>query len=160
MGLVYKVYNPENTPGKFFPYRAHDWGGTSMAIPHFAMTATPVMGDIWSNGHHTGIYIGKELYISARNDADHVFGVIAGAQKEHGIQIKVPSRGWLVPPLHAVMHSARRPRRALGGLIVVGGALIALGVGDVTGSASRIRRSTRTTSWATGSRHRGKSRCR
>ena len=55
------------------------------------------MGAIWSNGKHTGIYLGHyngfDLYISARDDGNGVFGLVS-VQQEHGIQIKhLPAGG-------------------------------------------------------------------
>ena len=60
-------------------------------IPHFVVVNTPQMCDVWSNGGHTGIYLGQhngvKLYISARDDGYGVYGVDS-VQHEHGIQIK------------------------------------------------------------------------
>jgi hypothetical protein len=88
-----------STPtGKYFPYRAGQWGDASLAIPHFTVVTSPLMGDVWSNGSHTGIYLGtysgKSLYISARDDSSGVFGLKDRLQFEHGIQIKyLPAGG-------------------------------------------------------------------
>jgi hypothetical protein len=91
LGLVFKVHASAEDKGKFFPYQAREWGNTSVNIPGFTVVAANLaMGDIWSNGHHTGIYLGtyngKKLYISARDDADGLFGTTV--QHAHGIQIK------------------------------------------------------------------------
>jgi hypothetical protein len=92
LGLVFRVHESEQTPGRYFPYRASEWGDASLSIPHFAVTSTPQMGDIWSNGSHTGIYLGeygtRRLYISARDDGNGVFGLEDQVQRQHGIQIK------------------------------------------------------------------------
>jgi hypothetical protein len=54
------------------------------------------MGDIWSNGSRTGIFLGsyqgKNLYISARDDGNGVF-TLEKVQQEHGIQIKYLTGG-------------------------------------------------------------------
>jgi outer membrane protein OmpA-like peptidoglycan-associated protein len=83
--------------GKYFPYRAKEWGNASFPIPHFQVVHNPKMGDIWADGSHTGIYLGtymgKRLSISARDDGDGVFGLKAEVQEEHGIQIKYLPEG-------------------------------------------------------------------
>jgi hypothetical protein len=90
--LVQRVYESEQQPGRFFPYQAKDWGNANLAIPHFGVVTRPDMGDIWSNGSHTGIYLGTytghRLYISARDDGSGVWGLNSEIQKAHGIQIK------------------------------------------------------------------------
>jgi hypothetical protein len=90
-GITFKVIESEEKPGQYFPYRAKDWGDTQKTIPHFVVVNNPKMGDIWSNGSHTGIYLGEyngvKLYISARDDGNGVYGVDS-VQHEHGIQIK------------------------------------------------------------------------
>ncbi|MCC6625959.1 MAG: hypothetical protein IT340_01030 [Chloroflexi bacterium] len=92
VGVVHKVYQSREQAGKWFPYRAADWGNLVRVIPHFQIVSQPVMGDIWSNGSHVGIflgeYAGKKIYISARDDGDGVFGLLGEAQHEEGIQIK------------------------------------------------------------------------
>ena len=90
-GITFKVYESEEKPGQYFPYRAKDWGDTQKTIPHFVIVNNPQMGDVWSNGGHTGIYLGEyngvKLYISARDNGDGVYG-LNSVQHEHGIQIK------------------------------------------------------------------------
>ena len=90
-GITFKVYESEEKPGQYFPYRAKDWGDTKKTIPHFVIVNNPQMGDVWSNGGHTGIYLGEyngvKLYISARDNGDGVYG-LNSVQHEHGIQIK------------------------------------------------------------------------
>ena len=90
-GITFKVIESKEKPGQYFPYRAKDWGDTQKTIPHFVVVNNPKMGDIWSNGSHTGIYLGEyngvKLYISARDDGNGVYGVDS-VQHEHGIQIK------------------------------------------------------------------------
>jgi hypothetical protein len=92
------VWEGERATGKYFTYRARQWGDAGVPIPKFTVVTAPQMGDIWSNGTHTGIYLGsyegKLLYISARDDGDGVFGLKAEIQREHGIQIKyLPAGG-------------------------------------------------------------------
>ena len=91
-GTVQRVYKSEEQHGRYFPYRAKDWGDTSKAIPLFPVVTSPQMGDVWSNGSHTGIYLGTyaghRLYISARDTGSGVWGLRSEIQKEHGIQIK------------------------------------------------------------------------
>jgi hypothetical protein len=90
-GITFPVIESEEEPGKYFPYQAKHWGDAKKTIPHFVVVNTPQMGDVWSNGGHTGIYLGQhngvKLYISARDDGDGVYGVDS-VQHEHGIQIK------------------------------------------------------------------------
>lgn len=91
-GLTFKQYQSDEQAGRYFPYRAEDWANTAKTIPHFIVdNIDPQMGDIWSNGHHTGIYLGQyngiKLYISARDDGVGVYGLPI-IQREHGIQIK------------------------------------------------------------------------
>lgn len=92
LGFVYRIHEAAQAKGKYFPYRAREWGDPGLTIPNFVPTTTPRMGDVWSNGSHTGIflgeYAGKKLYISARDDGNGVFGLKAQVQKEHGVQIK------------------------------------------------------------------------
>jgi hypothetical protein len=97
LGVIQRVHESEESPGKYFPYRANEWGNARLSIPHFTVTAAPQMGDIWSNGSHTGIYLGvyngKRLYISARDDGNGVYGLRDQVQREHGIQIKYMPEG-------------------------------------------------------------------
>lgn len=91
-GVTFKQYQSNEQEGKYFPYRAEDWANTAKTIPHFIVdNIDPQMGDVWSNGHHTGIYLGQyngiKLYISARDNGDGVYGLPI-IQREHGIQIK------------------------------------------------------------------------
>jgi hypothetical protein len=94
VGLVHEAQMAKsfNNFGKYYPYSAYLWSDTATTIPSFAITTSPKMGDIWSNGAHVGIYLGnynnRQVYISARNDAKGVFGADWGVQKDHGIQIK------------------------------------------------------------------------
>ncbi|HEX5978723.1 MAG TPA: hypothetical protein VFY68_15685, partial [Nitrososphaeraceae archaeon] len=78
-GVTFPVYESEEEPGKYFPYRAKDWGDTKKTIPHFVIVNNPQMGDVWSNGSHNGIYLGEyngvKLYISARDDGEGVYGL-------------------------------------------------------------------------------------
>jgi hypothetical protein len=89
--ITFPVIESEEQPGKYFPYQAKHWGDAKKTIPHFVVVNNPQMGDVWSNGGHTGIYLGKhngvKLYISARDDGNGVYGVDS-VQHEHGIQIK------------------------------------------------------------------------
>ena len=89
--LVFLVHEAAQAKGQYFPYRAGEWGDVNLVIPKFAIVQTPKMGDVWSNGSHTGIFLGeysgKKLYISARDDGDGVFG-LDKVQQEHGVQIK------------------------------------------------------------------------
>ena len=96
--VVHRVYESEEEAGRYFPYRAAEWGDKTKAIPHFPVVDDPRMGDVWSNGSHTGIYLGtyagKRLYVSARDDGDGVWGLHSEVQKPHGIQIKyLPAGG-------------------------------------------------------------------
>jgi outer membrane protein OmpA-like peptidoglycan-associated protein len=90
LGFVFKVYPASGQPGRFFPFRAHDWGDATTTIPHFPVVTSPVMGDILSTGKHVGIFLGsyggRTLYVSARDEAIGVFGT--DVQHAHGIQIK------------------------------------------------------------------------
>jgi outer membrane protein OmpA-like peptidoglycan-associated protein len=90
LGLVFKTYPAAAQPGRFFPFRARDWGDPKTVIPHFPVVASPVMGDIVSTGSHVGVFLGSygghNLYVSARDDPIGVFGT--GVQHAHGIQIK------------------------------------------------------------------------
>jgi outer membrane protein OmpA-like peptidoglycan-associated protein len=89
--VVHKAHESSDEPGRYFPYRAKEWGDTSVAVPHFRVVVDPQMGDIWSSGTHVGVYLGeyagKRLYISARDDGDGVFA-LDEVQQEHGLQIK------------------------------------------------------------------------
>lgn len=91
LGLVFK-HIPADTPGKFFPFQAREWHDSSVVIPHFPVTTSPVIGDVYATDTHSGIFVGeyagKQLYVSARDDAGGVFaeGTI---QREKGVQIKV-----------------------------------------------------------------------
>jgi hypothetical protein len=97
VGLIFKVYASQEAPGKFFPFRAADWGNPKTSIPHFSVVTTPARGDVWSSGTHVGIYLGeyagRALYVSARDDGNGVFGLQGELQKSHGVQIKVIARG-------------------------------------------------------------------
>jgi len=98
LSIVQKVHESEQEKGKYFPYRASEWGDASLVIPKFVVVSNPQMGDVWSDGHHTGIYLGqyagKTLYISARDDGRGVFGLKDKVQQEHGVQIKyLPAGG-------------------------------------------------------------------
>ena len=98
LDLVFKVHASKEQPGKFFPYQAKEWGDPGTVIPSFPVVDKPEMGDVWSNGSHTGIflgeYAGKKLYISARDRGDGVFGLRENVQREKGIQIKfLPDEG-------------------------------------------------------------------
>lgn len=92
LGLIFKVHESDQQRGKYFPYQANEWGNSGLNIPHFPVVSSRMMGDIWSNGRHMGIYLGeyagKKLYISARDDGSGVFGLREQLQREHGIQIK------------------------------------------------------------------------
>jgi outer membrane protein OmpA-like peptidoglycan-associated protein len=94
--VVHKVHESSDQPGRYFPYRAREWGDPSVTIPHFRVEVTPQMGDIWSSGTHVGIYLGeyagKKLYVSARDNGDGVFA-LDEVQKEHGLQIKYINPG-------------------------------------------------------------------
>ena len=91
VGTVHKVHESSDEPGRYFPYRASEWGDPSVRIPHFDIAANPQIGDIWSSGTHVGVYLGeyagKPLYISARDDGDGVFA-LGQVQQKHGVQIK------------------------------------------------------------------------
>jgi hypothetical protein len=103
LGLVHKAHEetewvasvPTGDPvkestGKYFPYQANQWGDEDVQIPSFRVVAGPEPGDIWSDGHHVGVYLGEyagiRLYVSARLDPNGVFGL--GLQQEEGVQIK------------------------------------------------------------------------
>jgi hypothetical protein len=90
-GITFPVIESEEEPGKYFPYQAKHWGDAKKTIPHFVVVNNPQMGDVWSNGGHTGIYLGQhngvKLYISARDDGSGVYG-LDSVQHKHGIQIK------------------------------------------------------------------------
>ena len=94
--IVHQAHESAQEKGKYFPYRASEWGDPKKTIPHFVVVGQPKMGDIWSTGTHVGIYlgtyIGKGLYISARDDGNGVFG-LQEAQEEHGVQIKYVKSG-------------------------------------------------------------------
>ncbi|TCO59436.1 OmpA family protein [Actinocrispum wychmicini] len=96
VGTVHKVYTSDEQAGKFFPNRAADWGDTAKVISNYPVVSSPALGDVWSNGHHVGIFLGNYngqlLYISARDDGDGVFG-LGKAQHAHGIQIKLMPAG-------------------------------------------------------------------
>jgi hypothetical protein len=91
VGTVHKVRESSDEPGRYFPYRAREWGDSGVKIPHFHVEASARIGDIWSSGTHVGVYLGeysgKALYISARDDGDGVFA-LDEVQQRHGIQIK------------------------------------------------------------------------
>ena len=95
-GITFPVIEAEQAPGKYFPYQAGHWGDTKKTIPHFVVVNNPQMGDVWSNGGHTGFYLGEhngiKLYISARSNSDGVYGVDS-VQHEDGIQIKQLEEG-------------------------------------------------------------------
>lgn len=93
-GLVFKVYQSTEEPGRWFPYRAADWHNSNVAIPAYAVVfAAARLGDIVATPTHVGIYLGKyndkHLYISARDVffSEEMFG-IGVVQHRHGIQIK------------------------------------------------------------------------
>jgi outer membrane protein OmpA-like peptidoglycan-associated protein len=92
VGSVHKVYASDEQEGKYFPHRAADWGDAGKQITGYPVVTDAKLGDVWSNGHHVGIFLGnyngKLLYISARDDGDGVFG-LEKAQHAHGIQIKL-----------------------------------------------------------------------
>jgi outer membrane protein OmpA-like peptidoglycan-associated protein len=95
--IVHRVYESDQQKGRYFPFRAKDWGNPDQKIPHFWVVSSPKLGDVWSNGSHTGIYLGtyegQRLYISARDNGDGVWGLESEIQKAHGIQIKVLEAG-------------------------------------------------------------------
>jgi hypothetical protein len=95
-GIVHRAHKSQEEKGKYFPYRASEWGDPKKTIPHFVVVSKPQMGDIWSIGTHIGIYLGeyagKGLYTSARDDGSGVFG-LEKEQKKHGIQIKYVKSG-------------------------------------------------------------------
>ena len=95
LGVFFLAIKSKEEPGKYFPHQAKEWGDVNSVISNFEVTQSPVMGDIWSNGSHTGIYLGrhdnKELYISARDDSSGIFGT--KLQKTHGVQIKFLPEG-------------------------------------------------------------------
>jgi hypothetical protein len=96
-GITFKEYQSEEQAGKYFPFRAADWANTAVTIPHFIVDNLDTqMGDIWSNGHHTGVYLGQyngiKLYISARDNGEGVYG-LPTIQREQGIQIKQLENG-------------------------------------------------------------------
>ena len=98
-GVTFKEYQSEEQAGKYFPFRAADWANTAVTIPYFIVNnVDPQMGDIWSNGHHTGVYLGQyngiKLYISARDNGEGVYGIPV-IQREHGIQVKQLENGGL-----------------------------------------------------------------
>jgi outer membrane protein OmpA-like peptidoglycan-associated protein len=97
VGTIQKVYASDNEEGKYFPHRAADWGDAGKAISNYPVVPDPKLGDVWSNGHHVGVFLGnyngKPLYISARDDGDGVFA-LDKAQHAHGVQIKlIPGGG-------------------------------------------------------------------
>jgi hypothetical protein len=96
VGTVHKAIPSEDEPGRFFPYRAKQWGDTAQVIPNYPVVPDPRLGDIWSNGSHVGVFLGEYngrlLYISARDDGDGVFG-LEKVQHEHGIQVKFMPKG-------------------------------------------------------------------
>ncbi|WNG28231.1 LysM peptidoglycan-binding domain-containing protein [Cystobacter fuscus] len=95
LGKIFLVHASKEEKGKYFPYQAKEWGNKNVDIPNFKVVTAPAMGDVWSNGTHTGIYLGeytgKKIYVSARDDLRGVFGLTM--QKAHGIQIKYLSDG-------------------------------------------------------------------
>lgn len=82
-------------PHAWFPYQAKEWGDSSFTIPNFPVVSSPVRGDILCTGGHVGIYLGhyagKDIYISARDDAVGLFA--QSEQFKHGIQIKYTKPG-------------------------------------------------------------------
>ncbi|WP_458743410.1 hypothetical protein [Candidatus Nitrosocosmicus sp. T] len=94
-GKEFNIYSPNSKDilniGKHKPYVAADWGNPKKPIEGFQITNNPIMGDIWSNGVHMGIYLGYYngigLYISAR-DVPIAPGITSGVQQEYGIHIK------------------------------------------------------------------------
>ena len=97
VGVIQKAHASQGQAGRYFPFQAKEWGNPSVSIPHFNVVTTAQMGDIWSNGSHTGIYLGtyngQPLYISARDDGAGVWGLSSQVQQKHGIQIKVLQPG-------------------------------------------------------------------
>jgi outer membrane protein OmpA-like peptidoglycan-associated protein len=97
VGTVHKVHESDRQEGRYFPYRAREWGNQGQTIEHYpVVTSNPQMGDVWSNGSHVGIFLGeyngKLLYISARDDGDGVFA-LRNTQHAHGVQIKLLPTG-------------------------------------------------------------------
>lgn len=96
VGVIHQVHESAEEPGRYFPYRAAEWGDPSVSIPHFPVVADPQIGDVWTSGPQVGIYLGEyagsKLYVSARDDGDGVFA-LDQVQKEHGIQIKYIAAG-------------------------------------------------------------------
>jgi hypothetical protein len=106
-GLIHKVTSSSDSPlspvsaepGKYFPYAAKAWSDKNIEIPQFRVVEEPLMGDIWSNGKHVGIYLGeygsKRLYISARDlwFWQSIYGESEELQKRHGIQITYMPKG-------------------------------------------------------------------
>ncbi|HLL52836.1 MAG TPA: TIGR02594 family protein, partial [Myxococcaceae bacterium] len=89
-GTVFLVHESSSEKGKYFPYQAREWGDEKLTIAKWKVVKPGALGDVWSNGTHTGIYLGeyggKKLYISARDDGSDVFGTTV--QHTHGVQIK------------------------------------------------------------------------
>lgn len=80
----------------WFPYRASEWSDSTFQILNFPIVSPPpVRGDILCTGSHVGIYLGsyagKDIYISARDDAMGLFA--QNEQFPHGIQIKYTKPG-------------------------------------------------------------------
>jgi hypothetical protein len=98
VGTVHTVHWSAEQSGRFFPYRANEWGDISRNIPHYPVVngEKRKLGDIWALGDHMGIYLGTYagvgIYISARDDGDGVFA-LDKVQHEHGIQIKFVKPG-------------------------------------------------------------------
>jgi outer membrane protein OmpA-like peptidoglycan-associated protein len=96
VGTVHKAHESAQQPGRFFPYRAGQWGDANQHIPNYPVVTDPRLGDVWSNGSHMGVYLGsysgRLLYISARDDGSGVFA-LDKIQHAHGIQIKFMPAG-------------------------------------------------------------------
>ncbi len=95
-GQVHKAIPSKEEPGKYFPYQAEQWGDANTDIENFDVTTNPQMGAVWSNGDHTGIYLGEyngqKIYISARDRGYDAYGTDE-VQHSHGIQIKQLGEG-------------------------------------------------------------------
>lgn len=89
-GIEHYITPSEEQDGKYFPYQAQDWGNKSFPIKDFEIVSSPQPGDVWSNGTHVGIYLGKfnntKLYASARDG--ETYGTANKIQYEEGIQVK------------------------------------------------------------------------
>ena len=94
LGEVCKAIPSAEEKGKFFPYQASQWGDSGTNIKDWSITiGEPRIGDIWSNGHHVGIFLGNyndiSLYISARDRLiPDTVGSESGVEFKTGINIK------------------------------------------------------------------------